>query len=168
MLDHGHSDAHDVGFLERIGAYDAACDLSANYNQRNRIHVCSGDARDGIRGARAAGDQNDAHFAGCARVAVCHVRGALFVAREHMADFLAVVEGVVNLDGLTARITEDGIDPFRFERGYNGLRAGHDGALLVGVAARAERLARYGARFAGKLVVLCFRFHGNAPPCLRA
>ena len=164
MLDHGHGDAHDVGFLERIGAYNAARDLAADHDQRDRIHVCSGYSRDGIRSARAAGDQHNAHFAGCARVAVCHMRGALLVAREHVANFPAVVEGVVNLNGLTARITEDGIDSLCFERGYDGLRAGHDGALLIGVAARAERLARYGARFAGKLVVLGFWFHGRCAP----
>ena len=88
VLDHGHGDADNVGFLECVRADDAACDLAGDNHQGHGIHKGGCDAGYGVGGARPAGDQDYADFAGCARVAVRHVRGALLVAGQHVANLL--------------------------------------------------------------------------------
>ena len=87
-----------------------------------RVHVGRRDARDRVRGTRAARDDGHAHVARGARVAVGLVHGALFVARQHVLDLRGVVQRVVNLDGLAAWVAEHEVDAFGLERGDNRLR----------------------------------------------
>ena len=72
---------------------------------------------------------HNANLARGARVAVGHVRGALFVAGEHMVQLLAVVQRVVDFDGLATGVAEHGVDAFGLKRSDNRLGARHRLAL---------------------------------------
>ena len=146
MLHDGHGDAHDVGLLERVRADDAARHLACDDDERHRVHVGRRDARDRVRGPRAAGDDGHAHVARGARVAVRLVHGALFVTRQHVSDLGGIVQCVVDLDGLAAWIAEHEVDAFGLERGHDGLGAGHAPSLLRRLAAKAARRALGGRR----------------------
>ena len=69
---------------------------------------------------------------------------SLLVASEDMRDLLAVVERVVDLDRLATGVAEHQIDALGLERGDNGLGAVHAPALLLGLAAQAQRPANLG------------------------
>ena len=153
VLDHGHSDAHDVGLLEAVRADDAARDLAGDDHHGDGVHVGRGDAGHRVGGSGAGGHEDHAHLAGGAGVAVGHVRGALLVAGQHVVDLLAVVEGVVDLDGLTAGVAKDGVHALRLEGGDDGLGARHGLALVRGVASRAKRLALDGQLAHGHLLL---------------
>ena len=152
VLHDGHGDAHNVRLLERVSADDSARDLARDNHHRNGIHVCGRDARHRVRGTRAARHQHNANLARGARVAVGHVRGALFVAGEHMVQLLAVVQRVVNFDGLATGVAEHGVDAFGLKRSDNRLGARHRFALVLGVAARSKRLAFNGELLLSQLV----------------
>ena len=141
VLDHGHGDAHDIGLLECISADDAARDLAGDDHEGHGIHVGGGDARHRVSGTGAGGDQHHAHLAGGAGIAVCHVRGTLLVAGKHMVDLLGVVQRVVNLDGLAARVAKERIDALGLKAGDNSLGTGHGLALVLGFRAGTERTA---------------------------
>ena len=94
-----------------------------------------------------------AHLARGARVAVGHVRGALLVAGEHVADLLGVVERVVDLDGLAAGVAEDGVHALGLEAGDDGLSPGHGLALVLRLASRPERAPLDGALPPGDLLL---------------
>ena len=153
MLDDGHGDAHDVGLLEGVRADDAARDLARDDDHGHGVHVGGGDAGDGVGGAGARRHEDHADLARGARVAVGHVRGALLVAGEDVMDLLGVVERVVDLDGLAAGVAEDGVHALGLEAGDDGLRPGHGLALVLGVAARAERAPLDGALAPGDLLL---------------
>ena len=82
--------------------------LAGDADQRNRIHHRGGDAGDQVGGAGAGGRERDADLAAGARVAVGHVRGALFVADQHVANRV-VEQRVVGRQNRAARIAEDGV-----------------------------------------------------------
>ena len=58
-----------------------------------------------------------------ARVAVCGVRGALFVRREDVAEGAVAVDGVVNIGHAPARIAENGADALFLQTTYEYFRA---------------------------------------------
>ena len=152
VLHDRHGNAHDVRFLERVGADDAARDLARNNHHGNGIHVCGRDARHRVRGARAARYQHNANLTRGARIAVGHMRGALLVAGEHMVQLLAVVQRIINFDGLATGIAEHGVDAFGLKRSNNRLGARHRFALVLGVAAGSKRLAFNGELLLSQLV----------------
>ena len=125
VLDHGHGDADDVGLLEAVGADDAAWHLTGDDHERHAVHIGGGDAGDRVGGARAGGNDDHADVARCARIAIGLVHRALLMTGEHMMQLLAVVERVVDLDGLTARVAEHQVDALGLERGHHSLRADH-------------------------------------------
>ena len=125
VLHDRHGDTHDVGFLERIGADDAAGNLAGDNHHRHAVHVGGGNARYRVGGTRARRYDDNAGFARSARIAVGLVRCALLVAGEHMLDLLRIVQGIVDLDGLAARIAEYRVHTFGLERSDDGLCAQH-------------------------------------------
>ncbi len=141
MLDDRHRDADDVGFLERVGADDATRHLAGDDDERHGVHVGRGDTRNRIRGSGARRDDDNAGATRRARIAVRLMHRSLLVASEDMRNLLAVVQRVVDFDGLTAGVTEHQIDALGLERGDNGLGAVHAPALLLGLAAQAQRPA---------------------------
>ena len=159
MLDHGHGDADDVGLLEAVGADDAARHLTGDNHERHAVHIGGGDAGDRVGSARAGGNDDHADVARCARIAIGLVHRALLMTGEHMMQLLAVVERVVDLDGLAARVAEHQVDAFGLERGHHSLRADHLFALLGIFAAQTARLA-CGGRV---LILLAFAHDTYAP-----
>ena len=137
MLDHRHGNAHDVGFLERIGAHERAWNLACDHNKRYRVHVGSCDSRDRIGGSRTACDQGDANIACCTRIAVGLVHRTLLVTGQHVANHRGIKQRVVDFYGLASGITEYQVDPFGFERCDDRLGACHGLALFRVLAAQA-------------------------------
>ena len=130
VLHDGNRDAEDVGLLEGVSSDHGQGHLPRYDDEGNGVHVGSGNARHGVRGTRAARDERDAHLAGCARIAVSFMDGALLVAGKHVLVGLGIEQGVIDVDGMTARVSEDEIDALSFKRCDDGLRAGHPLALL--------------------------------------
>ena len=143
VLDHRHGDADDVRLLERVGADDTTRDLTRDDDHGHGVHEGGRDAGDSVRGAGAGGDEHDADLAGGASVAVGHVGRTLLVACQDVVDFLAVVERVVDLDGLATGIAKERVDALGLETGDDGLGAGHRLSLVLGLATWAERPSLY-------------------------
>ena len=95
-----------------------------------------GDAGDEVGGAGAGGGHADADLAGGARVAVGHVRGALLVAHEDVADGELAQRVVDGQDG-AAGIAEDGGDALADECGPDDLGAGEGGVRFLTVCSLA-------------------------------
>ena len=129
-------DAGDVGLLEAIAANQLAADLAGDADDRNGVHHRGGDARHHVGGAGARGGNRHADLAAGARVAVGHVRGALFVAHQHVADRV-VEHRIVRRQDRAARIPEDGRDPFTDQAFPEDLCAGafHGVARLLSCCA---------------------------------
>ena len=79
-------DSGDVAFLESVGPDHRAADLAGDANDRGRIHHRRGDPGDHVGGARAGGGHGHSHSSAGARVAIGHVRGALFVADQNVVN----------------------------------------------------------------------------------
>ncbi len=124
MLNHRHGDAHNVGLLEAVGTNNAARNLTGDNHQGHGVHIGGSDAGNRVGCTRARGNKNHAYFAGSTGIAICHMRGALLVACEHMVNLLAVVECVVDFDSLATRVAKDGVYAFCLKRGNDGLRTG--------------------------------------------
>ena len=159
VLDHGHGDPDDVGFLEAVSADDAARHLAGDDYERHAVHIGGCDAGNGVGGAGAGGDDDDADVARGARIAVGLVHRTLLMTGEHTMQLLAVVERIVDLDGLAARVAEDQVDALGLKRGHHGLRADHLLALFGVFAAQAAGLA-CGGRV---LILLAFAHDTYAP-----
>ena len=67
-------------------------DLPGEDDHRDGVHVCGGDAGDGVCESGSGGDEADAGFAGCAGVSVGGVDGSLLVADEDVANFFLLEE----------------------------------------------------------------------------
>ena len=106
VLGDRHGDAGDVDFLEGVGAEQLAADLAGDADDRRRIEHGGGDAGDHVRCAGAGGGHGHADAAAGARVAVGHVRGALFVAHENVVQ-LGFAERVVDGKNRAAGISKD-------------------------------------------------------------
>ena len=94
MLGDGQGDAGDVDFLEGVRAEDFAGDLAGDADHGDGVEHGGGDAGDEIGGSGAGGGDGYADFARGTGVAVGHVRGALLVADEDVADG-ELAQGVV-------------------------------------------------------------------------
>ena len=106
VLGDRHGDAGDVDFLKGVGAEHFAADLAGDADDRRRIEHGGGDAGDHVGCAGAGGGHGDADSARGARVAVGHVRGALFVADEDVVE-LGFAQRVVDGKNRAARIAEN-------------------------------------------------------------
>ena len=144
VLHDGHGDAHDIGFLEGIRADDRTGHLAGDDDQRHAVHVSGGDAGDGVRGTGTRRDDDRSRTARGTCIAIGRMHGALLVARQVMADDLRVVQRIVHLDGLPARVTEHHVDALGFKRGDNRLRADHARAFLFRMRPVARLAARVG------------------------
>ena len=116
-------DAGDVGLLERVGSDERAADLAGDADDRRRVHHRGRDAGHHVRRAGPGGRDGDADLPGRARVAVGHVRRALLVAHEDVADRI-VEHRVVRRQDRAARIAEDDVHALAHEAVPENLRAG--------------------------------------------
>ncbi len=116
-------DAGDVAFLERVGPDELAADLASDADDGRRIHHRRGDARDQVGGPGARGGDGHADLAGGPGITVGHVRRALFVADQHVAD--GVVEHrVIGREDGSARVAEHAGDALPHEGLPQDLGAG--------------------------------------------
>ena len=106
VLGNRQRDAGDVRFLERIGADKLAAHLAGDADDGRAVHHRRRDARHHVRRARSRRRNRDADPAARARIAVGHVRRALLVADEHVADRIIEHRVIRRKDG-AARIPED-------------------------------------------------------------
>ena len=114
-------DAGDVGFLEGVRADELAAHLAGDADDRRAVHHRRGDAGDQVGRAGAGGGDRHADLAGGAGVAVGHVRRALLVPHQHVADGVVEHRVVGGQDG-PARIAEDAGHAFADERLPQNLR----------------------------------------------
>ena len=115
-------DAGDVGLLERVGSDQLAADLAGDADDRRRIHHRGGDAGDHVGRARTGGGDRDADLPRRAGVAVGHVRGALLVPHQHVANRV-LQHRVVGRQNRAARIAEHVGHAFADQRFPENLRA---------------------------------------------
>ena len=133
VLGDRHGDAGDVDFLEGVGAEQLAADLAGDADDGRRIEHGGGDAGDHVGCAGAAGGHGDADAAAGARVAVGHVRGALFVAHENVVE-LGFAEGVVDGKNRAAGISENMLHAQLGERFAENFCAGELHSVLPNCA----------------------------------
>ena len=110
MLGHRHGDTVDIDLLEGILAQQGQGHVAGDRNNRNAVHVSSGDAGDQIGRSGTAGSHADTYFAGGARIAVRRVRGALLMGCQIMSDLISLfIKCIIYIQDRTAGISENGI-----------------------------------------------------------
>ena len=127
-LGNGQGDAGDVYLLEGVLADQALAHVDGDEHHGGRIHVGGSNASDQIGGARAGGGEAHAHLAGGAGVAVCRVRGALFMGRQNMTDLLAIavkLKLIVDVQNCAAGITKDGVNALFQQALHHDLGCGY-------------------------------------------
>ena len=124
VLHDGARDTDHVGFLEGIGAHHAARHLAGQHHHRNRIHVGSGNAGNGIGRPRAGRHQHYTGLAGGAGVAVSHVSGSLLVTNQDVRHFRLFEQGIVDVQEGTARVPIDILNAFVTQRADDHFSAG--------------------------------------------
>ena len=122
----GQRNAGDVDFLEGVRAEHFAGDIAGDADHRDGIEHGGGDAGDEVGCAGTAGGHGNAHFAGGARVAVGHVRGALLVADKDVVDG-KFAQRIVNGKNCSARVPEYIGYTFAYECRPHDFRAGEPG-----------------------------------------
>ncbi len=115
MFDAGSGNADRIHFLKGVVTDQRRGHLAGEDDQRNGIHVGSGDARHRIGDARAGGHQHHARLAAGAGIAIGGVDRALLMAHQDMLDVLLLVEFVINMQDGTARITKEIFDALILE-----------------------------------------------------
>ena len=115
-----------------------AADLAGDADDRRRVHHRGGDAGDHVGRAGPGRRDRDADLAGRARVAVGHVRRALLVPHQDVADRV-VEHRVVGRQNRAARIAEDDVDALAHEAFPENLRTGQ--SLVVMDHSRSRRAA---------------------------
>ena len=130
-------DADRVRFLEGVGADQLRRNLPGDDDHRDGIEQRVGDAGDRVGRAGPRRDEHDARLAGGAGIALRHVRRALFVADEHVADRGMIIERVIDGQHRAARITEHDFDAQidqAFDQNVRAALFGHDETPLVGAS----------------------------------
>src|SRR5579864_2463608 len=135
----GHGDAGNVDFLEGVGAEQLAADLSGDADDWRRVEHGGGDAGDHVGSAGAGSGHGDSYAAAGTRVAVGHVRGALFVADENVVQ-LGLAERVIDRKNRAAGVTEDVLHAEACQRFAENFRTGELHEVLEAVCATDEKL----------------------------
>ncbi len=130
VLGDGQGDAGDVDLLKGVAAEDLGGHLAGDADDRDAVEHGGGDAGDEVGRARSAGGHADPDPPRGARVAICHVRGALLVADQDVVDGKLAQRVVDGQDGATG-IAEDGGDALAGEGGPEDLGSGELGWVRV-------------------------------------
>ncbi len=142
MLGDGQRDAGDVHFLKGVGAQHLRRDLAGDADDGHRVEHRGRDARDEIGCARPTGGHADADAARSARIAIGHVRSALLMTDENVADGELAQRVVDRQDG-AAGIAEDLAYTFAFKRRPHDLRAGEHRCSCSGFGLRSAHLGPF-------------------------
>ena len=111
MLCNRKRDSDDINLLERISADKRTGNIARDCDKRHRIEIGVCDTCYKICSAGTRGCKHYARFACRAGIAFCRMSGALFVSGQNVLYLIAViVQLIINVKHLTARIAENGID----------------------------------------------------------
>ena len=106
VLGNRHGNIH---FLEAIPSNQRVRNIASDGNQRNGVQISRCDTSDQIGCTWAGSCDDNANFSGCSGVAVCCVGSTLFMCGNNMMNAIACkVQSIIDVDDLTARITENG------------------------------------------------------------
>src|SRR6266567_8194352 len=130
VLGDGHGDAGDIDFLKCVGAQNFAADLARNADDWRRVQHGGGDAGNHVRRAGPGRGHGDADSTAGSRVAIGHMRGALFVAYEDVMQ-LRFTERVVDRKYGATGIAEDFAHAESRERFAKNFRTGELHRVLV-------------------------------------
>jgi hypothetical protein len=108
VLRNRQRDARDVRFLERVGANELAADLPRDADDGRGVEHGRRDARDHVGRAGTGGRNRDPDLSRRTREPVGHVRRALLMANQHMADGVLRHRVVRRQDG-SARVAKHGV-----------------------------------------------------------
>ena len=123
MFGDGHGNAGDIDLLETVTSEKGNRHICCDRNDRNRIHIGSGDTSDQIGCTGTGGRHADAHFSGSSGITVCRMRSSLFMGGQDMMDFLVMfIKFIINIQDRTARIPKNGIHTLFFQAFHNDLR----------------------------------------------
>ena len=86
VLGDGHRCAHDVGFLEGVGADQGCADLARDHDDRDRVHAGVAESRQHVGGAGAGRHDRAANLTGGQGVAFGGMARALLVTDKNVAD----------------------------------------------------------------------------------
>ena len=116
-------DAGDVHFLKSVAAQHRAAHLPGDAHDGRRIHHRRGDPRDHVGRAGSRGRQRHAHPPAGPRVAVGHMRGALFMPHQHVMH-PRFGQGVIGRKNGASGIPEDVLDAQPLQAFPDNLGAG--------------------------------------------
>ena len=110
MLGNRHGHTGNINFLEAVTSDKGCTDIGGNGNHRDGIHKCGGNTGDQISSARSGCCKAYAYLAGCPGITICRMGSTLLMCGQDMADAVRIlIQLIINIEGCTARITENGI-----------------------------------------------------------
>ena len=118
-------DADGVALLKGIGADQVGRNLAGDADHRDRIHQGVGQPGNGIGGAGARGDKDDADLAGCARVAFGGMHRTAFLADQDVAHLVLLEDLIVDRQHRSAGVAEDVFNTLVDQCLGDHFRAGH-------------------------------------------
>ena len=123
----------DVSLLKSVRSKQLAADLPGDAHDGRGIHHRGSDPGDHVGRARAGGSHRNTYAAGRACVAVRHMRSALFVAHQNVAN-RAVPQRIVRRQNRPAWIAEDSLHALALQTFPKNSRSGH--RLLIAAHVR--------------------------------
>ena len=132
VFDDGPRDPHGIALLKGIEANRGGGNLTGDHDQGNAVHIGRGNTSDRIGHAGAGSDQGHANFSRGAGISVGGMHRRLFVAHQNVLHGVLTVDGVVDIEGGTTRITPDVFDLFGLQ-GFDQDVGPHQlGGMVIG------------------------------------
>ncbi len=145
VLDARPGDADRVHLLEGVVADELRGHLTGDDHHRDRVHVRRRNPGDRVGHAGPGGDQHDTRLARSPGVSVRGVGGPLLVSHQNVLYLVLLIQGVVDMQGRAAGITEYVINPFVLKAANDDLSTGQFHAktlTLVDIRSHAVRRIR--------------------------
>ena len=120
---HGH--AHNVCFLEGVGAEQLRGHLPGDSDDGHRVHVCVRDGGEQVGGTGPAGCNTHTYFAGGGRIPLSGVPCTLLVAHQDVVNLGGIHERVIGGQDCPAGQTKNVGDAKHFKGADDRLGAGH-------------------------------------------
>ena len=160
VLGDGQGDAGDVDLLEGVGADLVIGDVAGDRHHGDGIQKGGGDAGDQVGGAGAGGGDDHAGLPGGPGPAVGGVGGPLLVGGEDVPELVLVfVQGIVDMDHLSAGVAENGCNALLNEGPDNNVRAGQfHGIILSRVKNKTPSLFQQRDRI---ILTMILRYHSS-------
>ena len=125
-LGNRHGNTGDVHLLESILAQHFLSYVTADKNNRRRVHIRSGDSGGEVGCSRSGSGQTYPHLSGGSGIAVRRMRRSLLVCGKVVSNLILVfVEFIVNIQNCAAGIPEHGIHALLQQAFYHDLCTCH-------------------------------------------